>query len=534
VPVNVRILAVMVLTTMLTACGGGGGSGGGGGMPGPTLQLDASAGTVAPGGSVTLTWSSTNATTCTASGGWSGGQSLSGSTSSGALNATTTFTLLCTGTGGDISRSTTVTVSAAASRFPLRVEAGKRYLVDAQGQPFLINGDTAWSLIVQLNAAQANQYLDDRQQRGVNTILVNLIDLEFGVNAPSNAAGQAPFSTTGDYATINDAYFDFAETVIDAAAARGMLVLLTPSYMGFPGASPVEGWYAEMVANGTTKLREYGRQLGLRFAGRDNILWVHGGDRDPPANPGLALINAIEAGIRESDPTNRWLDSYHAERGTSAADSVAGNETWLEVDTLYTSSSDVVDEAFHTFQTDTRPYFLFEARYEDNGGDGRFIRQQAYQALLSGASGHVMGNDPMWCFGTDCGAFNYTPAWQQYLDSEGAESLPHIKSLFDAVNWWLLVPDVNNQFLTGGISSGADRAVAAVASDDSFALVYLPDSRAVTVDLTDLPGPNVRARWYNPALGSYTTANGSPFAASGSETLSPPSAGDWVLVLDSL
>ena len=34
--------------------------------------------------------------------------------------------------------------------FPLHVARGKRYLVDATGAPFLLNGDTAWSLIVQL------------------------------------------------------------------------------------------------------------------------------------------------------------------------------------------------------------------------------------------------------------------------------------------------------------------------------------------------------------------------------------------------
>src|SRR5262245_60716286 len=35
----------------------------------------------------------------------------------------------------------------AAAAFPLSIKPGERYLVDAAGRPFLIQGDTAWSLI---------------------------------------------------------------------------------------------------------------------------------------------------------------------------------------------------------------------------------------------------------------------------------------------------------------------------------------------------------------------------------------------------
>ena len=78
--------------------------------PAPTLTLAASPTSVTTGGASTLTWSSTNATSCTASGGWTGSRSTSGSQSTGALSATTTYTLECTGDGGTVSQSVTVTV----------------------------------------------------------------------------------------------------------------------------------------------------------------------------------------------------------------------------------------------------------------------------------------------------------------------------------------------------------------------------------------------------------------------------------------
>jgi hypothetical protein len=62
------------------------------------------------GAKSTLTWSSTNATSCSASGGWSGTLATSGSSSTAALTAATTYTLTCTGTGGSASENVTVAV----------------------------------------------------------------------------------------------------------------------------------------------------------------------------------------------------------------------------------------------------------------------------------------------------------------------------------------------------------------------------------------------------------------------------------------
>ncbi len=85
----------------------------------PTVSFSANPMTVQPGGSSDLVWSSTNATSCTASGAWSGSKATSGSQSTGALNTTSTYTLSCTGSGGGSApRSVTVTVSSSAPPAP--------------------------------------------------------------------------------------------------------------------------------------------------------------------------------------------------------------------------------------------------------------------------------------------------------------------------------------------------------------------------------------------------------------------------------
>lgn len=79
----------------------------------PTLNIFANPVSVSYGGSSTITWSSTNATSCTASDGWSGVKATSGSQSTGALTVGTTFTLSCSGPGGTIANSVTVSVAPA-------------------------------------------------------------------------------------------------------------------------------------------------------------------------------------------------------------------------------------------------------------------------------------------------------------------------------------------------------------------------------------------------------------------------------------
>jgi len=83
--------------------------------PQPTVTLSANPMAITSGAQVTLQWTAGNATTCTASNGWTGTKGASGSESVGPLNATTTFALACTGPGGTGNASVTVTVSAPSA-----------------------------------------------------------------------------------------------------------------------------------------------------------------------------------------------------------------------------------------------------------------------------------------------------------------------------------------------------------------------------------------------------------------------------------
>lgn len=83
----------------------------------PTLNFNASPTSITSGQSSTLAWGTTNATLCTASNGWSGSKAVSGNLSvSPTMN--TTYSLLCSGAGGSISKDVSVAVSAATQTPP--------------------------------------------------------------------------------------------------------------------------------------------------------------------------------------------------------------------------------------------------------------------------------------------------------------------------------------------------------------------------------------------------------------------------------
>jgi Protein of unknown function (DUF4038)/Putative collagen-binding domain of a collagenase len=429
---------------------------------------------------------------------------------------------------GALSANACGTASGAGeAAFPLQVQPGKRYLLDAAGRPFFINGDAGWSLITQLTKEDAEIYLQNRKALGFNSILINLLEHRFADRAPANIYRDKPFKIDGDFSTPNEAYFAHADWVLRRACELGFLVLLAPSYAGHGGRN--EGWYQEMVRSGKQKLLAYGRFVGQRYASLDNILWVEGGDYNPPDKD---LIRAVAEGISETDPGA--LHTAHNAPETAALDYWRG-EPWLAVNDVYTYDpvwKAATDQYLHGGDL---PFFLIESAYEnEHEAYEQRVRMQAYQAMLSGASGHVFGNNPIWHFDGP-GLYPTPVTWKEALDGPGSQSMSQLGAFTSSVKWWLLEPDVDGKLLIAGQGGDGAHVSAARAKDGSFALVYLPAGNEVTLDLGRLAGHRIAARWRDPTSGKMSDADGSPFLA-GQQTFKPPrrndgGSTDWILEL---
>jgi len=79
----------------------------------PVITISVTPLSVPVGNTATISWSTVNATSCTASGNWSGAKGISGSESTGALSpaGSYAYTLACTGPDGSNTSSTPVTVT---------------------------------------------------------------------------------------------------------------------------------------------------------------------------------------------------------------------------------------------------------------------------------------------------------------------------------------------------------------------------------------------------------------------------------------
>lgn len=126
----------------IAGCGGGAGSTGAPAAPAPvaaaapTVTLALSAAKVGFGSSSTLTWSSTNATSCAASGQWSGTLAASGSSvQTPAAPGAIRYTVTCTGDGGSANQSVTLTVPLPVQKSSYENKAAAGELLGAQKLP---------------------------------------------------------------------------------------------------------------------------------------------------------------------------------------------------------------------------------------------------------------------------------------------------------------------------------------------------------------------------------------------------------------
>ena len=107
----IKNLSVIAFTALfIISCGGGGGGGSAPAPePSPTASLSSSSSSVLLDSVVTLTWSSTNATSCTASGTWTGSKATSGTEDvTIATPGNNQFTITCSGAGGSAADSAVV------------------------------------------------------------------------------------------------------------------------------------------------------------------------------------------------------------------------------------------------------------------------------------------------------------------------------------------------------------------------------------------------------------------------------------------
>lgn len=429
------------------------------------------------------------------------------------------------------------------SIYPLTVSG--RSLLTAQGTPFYINADAPWPIIMGISPVEARDYLADRAAKGVNTVILQLIEHKWDDNSPAwiDTEGNLPFTSdlsagNPDFTTPNEKYWSRVDQILQLLDTFGMLALAFPAYLGYQQGD--EGWASVVAANGTSRMTTYGTFIGNRYKNQRNILWVMGGDCSQLTPTDLSVhVDNLANAIKAVD-SNHLMTAHPQDHSISTT---TYNKSWLDINSAYPADlanvSQYVRSAYQT--TPTKPTLMIESRYGNSSTQNLAdwqLRTEMYQSILGGAVGHVYGNNPTWYFGVGTGSSADSAAastkgldWHTQLNSFAAPSLAYVRRLQLARNLSALTPDYSHVVVTGTFTDGDTyRPVAA----NSQMLVAYTNGVALVVDKTQFTSATFNVNWYNVRDGS-TTSGGTTSMGAGTQTFTPPTTGsgnDWVLLLD--
>lgn len=180
------------------------------------------------GSSVTLSWTSSNVSSCQASGDWSGSKAISGSETLSNITSSKNFTLTCSGNSGSSQDSVTVSVgNEVSSNFSVNklvsnLSNGTNFANSIYAAP----GDVvSYSIEVQSQSVVQNVILQDSLPQNIairqNSLKINGIsaggNIASGISLGNFSAGQEKTVTyTADIAGTSN--FNFGQTVLTNTA----------------------------------------------------------------------------------------------------------------------------------------------------------------------------------------------------------------------------------------------------------------------------------------------------------------------------
>ncbi len=430
----------------------------------------------------------------------------------------------------------------------LVISKNKRFMMYDNGQPFFWLGDTAWLLFSRLNRDEAKHYINDRAEKGFNVIQVMLLH-ELGVkNVYGDAALSGddiakPLTTLGKSFEDTGAYdyWDHVDYIADLAKDKGMYLALVPVW----GSNVKQGKITVKQAT------IYAAWLAKRFANRNHIIWLNGGDTK--GNENTDIWNAIGLQLKKHAPhhlvtfhpygrcqssrwfhNKDWLDfnmfqSGHRRYDQDDTELSYGEDNWKYVNYDYNltpvkptldgePSYEGIPQGLHD---SSQPYW--------NAND---VRRYAYWSVFAGASGFTYGHSAIMQMHKPDNknpAYGVRENWYDALDFDGAKQMTYLKQLLLSKPFFERQPD--QSLIATNNGKGYNYQIATRGKD--YAFIYTYNGRNITVQLGILNGSTITAKWYNPRLGEIQLIG--DFENTNTKNFDPPGAvkngTDWVLVL---
>jgi hypothetical protein len=308
--------------------------------------------------------------------------------------------------------------------------------------------------------------------------------------------------------------------------------------------------------------RVYAETLAKRYKDRWNIVWILGGDRpalytwkvndkDQPYDD-RAIWRAMADGIERVLGTDAFI-TYHPAGGPNSTTQFFPDEPWLDMHAFQSGHGARETDAWNWVVRDLniepqKPTLDMEPCYEDhpvNPWDGKWTRERGYfhaydvrariyRGVFAGGCGVTYGHHHIWQFlnselNPPVNVGDTTIGWQKALEAEAANQLKHLKKLMLSRPYFNRVPD-NTLILSDHGKDYTDLLWATRDEAKTYAFIYLPQSKPVTVDVTKLSGSQKKAYWFDVRTGTSLPIK---MPNQKKATFNPPPGNpDWVLIIE--
>lgn len=431
-------------------------------------------------------------------------------------------------------QSGVVEVSAYAGDNPLfrhgdlRVSDNRRYLVHADGTPFLWLGDTGWNAVWKTTPAEWRDYVDTRARQRFSVLqVIGTAAVPRSEARETPQCGRRPFTPEG---VPDPVYWRDLDEKIAHANGRGLFVMLT-------GLGKSRAEYSDQ--QGTLAFARY---VAGRLAGDMVVLSPSMDDRIDPLNEAAgARLSPLTSHLVVQHPGTHQptAQHFHAAEHTAFAALQTGHHAG-RLDRVYGAAHEWTVDLWQ--RRPVKPVINVEPMYDALGHDrgpawrGQDVRKLGWISWLSGSCGYTYGagdvppkvpggGGGIWRFQEDPAAYDH---WRKALLWPSAGHMTHLRDFFAALEWWRLEPAVS--LVLEQPDDVLRRMAASRTAAGDLLVAYLPDNQEIVLDLNGFPA-GLSARWFNPVTAATVGASEPPGRDARATFRRPDGWADAVLVM---
>lgn len=395
----------------------------------------------------------------------------------------------------------------------LRMSPGKRNVIHANGEPFLMIADTPWALPWRGTRESVTEFSRKRQSQGFNTALLMSLQPDRDAEGPRSRTEPLGFDVAfedlkdGHLNMPNPQYFQMFDTLRNILIDHGIVPVFQPVFHGFGWKGlNVLGWNMDPV-----EYARYCRYLVARY-GATPAIWLISGDSDGRD------IGVIEGG----EEVEKW-DAYQQPTGMHYSpfcevvpdwwnrpyeyiphqNKINQDKEWLDFQWCQTGhggdhQSWKVAKMYNNLPTKASANGepTYEGIRDPANGSGWWQGHEAWLNFTSGGTmGVVYGAGGLWNWKLfqdeqDWPDWaNSNVSWKEAIQLPGADYVGYMASALAGV-------DIVDISLRHDLAGGQ----LCLAKPGEVYIVYLPEGGEVT--LAGVSG-TLQYRWFDPVKGEF-------------------------------